>query len=202
MPNPHPDRHVQAIADQLFRLAEQLPQLRAHLAAERVLADGYPDHVSYALEPDTSQATKPLTGRCGANVPFEPGSHLLVACLRHRPCGEHDAPVSLTPTERAAEAGMRIDRELADIDARLHTIAVNVSSLMVDVQRRVRLEKPKRCDAQGRDGAIEWGDPTCTSIQTRGPLCDRCSKREYRWRIDHGLPRRSDGVWSQEGVAV
>jgi hypothetical protein len=201
MPNPHPDRHVQATARLLDSVAHLLPQLRAHLAAERVLADGWPDHVSYALEPDTTEPSSPLTGRCGANVPR---GDILVACLRPRPCGEHDAPVGLTPVERAAEAGMRIDRELADIEARLRMIAVTVSGLMVDVQRLggVRLEKPKRCDAQGRDGAIEWGDPTCTSIQTRGPLCDRCSKREYRWRIDHGLPRRSDGVWSQEGVTV
>jgi hypothetical protein len=179
MPNPHPDRRVQMIGNQLFRLAEQLPQLRAHLAAERVLADGWPDHVSYALEPDTTEPSSPLTGRCGANVPR---GDILVACLRPRPCGEHDAPVGLTPVERAAEAGMRIDRELADLGG-------------------VRLEKPKRCDAQGRDGAIEWGDPTCTRVPSRGPLCDPCALREWRWRKAHGLTRRADGVMSAEGVA-
>jgi hypothetical protein len=102
MPNPHPDRHVQATARLLDSVAHLLPQLRAHLAAERVLADGWPDHVSYALEPDTTEPSTPLTGRCGANVPR---GDILVACLRPRPCGEHDAPVGLTPVERAAEAG-------------------------------------------------------------------------------------------------
>jgi hypothetical protein len=189
MPNPHPDRHVQATARLLDSVAHLLPQLRAHLAAERVLADGWPDHVSYALEPDTTEPSSPLTGRCGANIPR--GDIL-------------DAPVGLTPVERAAEAGMRIDRELADIEARLRMIAVTVSGLMVDVQRLggVRLEKPKRCDAQGRDGAIEWGDPTCTRVPSRGPLCDPCSLREWRWRKAHGLPTRSDGVMSRDDVAV
>jgi hypothetical protein len=201
MPNPHPDRRVQATARLLDSVAHLLPQLRAHLAAERVLADGWPDHVSYALEPDTTEASTPLTGRCGANVPR---GDILVACLRPRPCGEHDAPVGLTPVERAAEAGMRIDRELADIEARLRMIAVTAAGLMVDVQRLggVRLEKPKRCDATGLERSYEWSDPMCTAVPSRGPLCDRCSKREYRWRIANGLGARRDGVFSQEGMTV
>jgi hypothetical protein len=201
MPNPHPDRAILADARMLENLAYLLPAIKRHIAAERVLADGYADHVTYALEPTVTERTKPLTGRCTHNIV---AGEVLVDCGRMRPCAKHDNPVSLTPTERAAELGMKLDKDLAYFLSRLKVIGRLVSELTVDAQRLggIRLEKPKRCDAQGRDGAIEWGDPTCTSIPSRGPLCERCSKREYRWRIDHGMPRRADGVWSQEGVAV
>jgi hypothetical protein len=41
---------------------------------------------------------------------------------------------------------------------------------------------------QGRAGSIDWGDPTCTEIPTKGGLCSGCYQRERRWRGEHGMP--------------
>lgn len=41
---------------------------------------------------------------------------------------------------------------------------------------------------QGHAGSIEWGDPTCTELPTKGGLCASCYQRERRWRIDNGKP--------------
>jgi hypothetical protein len=56
-----------------------------------------------------------------------------------------------------------------------------------------------RCTPVGREGADQWGDKHCAEVPSRGPLCDRCAKREYRWRIANGLDARIDGPF---GVAV
>jgi hypothetical protein len=197
----NPDRRIMSIARQVENIADLWPAFRAHMAAERVLADGYADHVTYAVEETTTERSTPLSGRCGANTVH---GEVLIACGRLRPCGEHDAPVTLTPTERAAELAMRLEREEADVRARLVVIERVANSIMADMTRLIgtRLAKPKRCSAEGREGSIEWGDPTCTSLPSRGPLCDRCSKAEYRWRVGRGLGRRADGVFSAEGVVA
>lgn len=41
---------------------------------------------------------------------------------------------------------------------------------------------------QGRDGSIEWGDPTCTELPTKNGLCPACYQAERRYRADHDLP--------------
>jgi hypothetical protein len=196
----NPDRKTLALADQLVNIAHLLPGFRRHMAAERILADGYADHVSYAAEETTTERSTPLAGRCGANTV---AGEVLVACGRLRPCGEHDAPVTLTPTERAAELALRLEREEADINARLRLIGTVAASVGSDINRLIgtRLAKPKRCDATGREGSIEWWDATCDLVPSRGPLCDKHSKAEYRWGIAHGKAPRHDGVYSQEGVA-
>jgi hypothetical protein len=190
-----------SIARQVENIADLWPAFRAHMAAERVLADGYADHVTYAVEETTTERSTPLSGRCGANTVH---GEVLIACGRLRPCGEHDEPVTLTPTERAAELALRLEREEADVRARLVVLERVANSIMADMTRLIgtRLAKPKRCTAEGREGSIEWGDPTCTSLPSRGPLCDRCSKAEYRWRVGRGLNRRADGVFSAEGVVA
>jgi hypothetical protein len=197
----NPDRRIMSIARQVENIADLWPAFRAHMAAERVLADGYADHVTYAVEETTTERSAPLSGRCGANTVH---GEVLIACGRLRPCGEHDEPVTLTPTERAAELALRLEREEADVRARLVVIERVANSIMADMTRLIgtRLAKPKRCTAEGREGSIEWGDPTCTSLPSRGPLCDRCSKAEYRWRVGRGLGRRADGVFSAEGVVA
>jgi hypothetical protein len=197
----NPDRRTMSIARQVENIADLLPRFKAHMAAERVLADGYADHVTYAVEETTTERSAPLSGRCGANTVH---GEVLIVCGRLRPCGEHDEPVTLTPTERAAELALRLEREEADVRARLVVIERVANSIMADMTRLIgtRLAKPKRCTAEGREGSIEWGDPTCTSLPSRGPLCDRCSKAEYRWRVGRGLGRRADGVFSAEGVVA
>lgn len=45
---------------------------------------------------------------------------------------------------------------------------------------------------RGRDGVIDWGDPTCTELPTQGGLCFRCYQAERRWRSRTGLPDRAE----------
>jgi hypothetical protein len=108
-------------------------------------------------------------------------------------------------TERAVLARTAIDTQLRSHREELHAIELTIRNLRRDCQHTLRhqgepfnidLPPTPRCNATGRDGAIEWADPTCTTIPSRGPLCDRCSKREYRWRTTHGLPPRRDGVYA------
>jgi hypothetical protein len=113
------------------------------------------------------------------------------------------ATAELTGVEAAASQREHLRAVLADLEANVRAIAVIAHNSCKECDRisGIRVAVP-RCDSQGRDGAIEWGDPTCTSVPTRGPLCDRCSKREYRWRVGHKLPPRADGVFSAEGRDV
>lgn len=41
---------------------------------------------------------------------------------------------------------------------------------------------------QGRQGSIEWGDPTCTELPVRSDLCRNCYDRERLWRVKHDVP--------------
>lgn len=104
----------------------------------------------------------------------------------------HNSPVETTVLRRQP-AHTKIRAREEEIDA--------VCKILRNLERETRAtlgvqHTTPRCNATGRDGAIEWSDPTCTTPPSRGPLCDRCSKREYRWRTEHGLPPRSDGVYS------
>jgi hypothetical protein len=49
-----------------------------------------------------------------------------------------------------------------------------------------------RCrDAQpGRDGVLDWGDPTCEELPVKAGTCSACYQRERRWRIGAGLAER------------
>jgi hypothetical protein len=42
----------------------------------------------------------------------------------------------------------------------------------------------------GRDGAIEWGDPTCVDIPVKAGCCSACYQRERRWRLANALAPR------------
>lgn len=109
------------------------------------------------------------------------------------------ATAELTPTEAAAHQRQHIDTMIRSLDEELHAIDLTARNLRNDCQHHINTPTPttgRRCDATGRDGNLEWADPTCTNHASRGPLCDRCSKREYRWRQTQGLPPRTDGVFS------
>lgn len=113
------------------------------------------------------------------------------------------ATAELTTPEAVVAQIQHLEAVLADADQVITTISIVATDLLRDARRVVPLERivPKRCDATRRDGAIEWADPTCTAVPSRGPLCDRCSKREYRWRVTHGLSRRDDGVYSEPAAS-
>jgi hypothetical protein len=192
---------IDNIVGLLLRIQDDMPAFLAHMRAERVLADGYADHVTYAVEPTTSERTSPISGTCRHNV-IE--GEVLVDCGRERPCADHDTPVPLTPTERAAAIGMRIDDDLECVRGEIEMIGRLTAGVYGTMNRLIgkRYVPPKRCDAQGRQGSIEWWDADCTLVPSRGPLCEKHSQREYRWRIRNGLPKRTDGVFSQDGVGV
>jgi hypothetical protein len=104
----------------------------------------------------------------------------------------------LTTVEAAVETIRQLENTLADLEAHAKAIPTITHNAFIDCDNIIghRTIEVRRCTATGRDGAIEWADPTCRAVASRGPLCDRCSKREYRWRITHGLTPRSDGVYS------
>lgn len=113
----------------------------------------------------------------------------------------------ISPTERAILARAAIDTQLKAHRDELDAAELTIRNLRRDCHGVIRhegeafnveLPPTPRCSADGRDGAIEWSDPTCTAVPSRGPLCDRCSKREYRWRTAHHLPPRRDGVYSSD----
>lgn len=67
----------------------------------------------------------------------------------------------------------------------------------LDIIRQIRKLPPaamgaKLCaeNQQGRQGSIEWGDPTCTELPTKSGLCVACYHRERRWLTERELPTR------------
>jgi hypothetical protein len=108
-------------------------------------------------------------------------------------------------TERAATARLAIDEQLTAWRQELDAATLIIRNLRHECQtttRRqgapVQLELPPAPISKpiGRQGADQWADNACHNIPTRGPLCDKCSKREYRWRTSNGLPPRRDGVYA------
>lgn len=115
--------------------------------------------------------------------------------------------------EAAMIARISIDETLDSHRDELNAATLIIRNLRRDCQAtnrregrafRVELPSTPRCNATGRDGYLEprppqgdgWSDLNCTNIPTRGPLCDSCAKREYRWRQRHGLPPRRDGLYA------
>lgn len=196
------DQRMLATARLVENLAELLPEVRRHARVEMGHADGFASTAAAAGHPgDSARRPAPDGDKwCTANVPSEEHDDELVDCGRPRPCPDHDDPVVFTAVERAAAERMRIEHWLDDIEAQCVVIATVALQALKSgrslIGERVALEVP-RCSAEGREGSIEWADPTCTDAASRGSLCDRCAKREYRWRVEHGLPRRTDGVFSQ-----
>lgn len=124
-----------------------------------------------------------------------------LACLDGFPANDGDPKVThtseLTSVEAAVHQRMKLTTDPDDIDDRLDATVSVLRAILRDV--RQALAEPvivPRCSSTGRDGAIEWGDPLCWNMPSRGALCDRCSKREWRWRVERGLPPRTNGVFS------
>lgn len=187
------DRQTQATARQVENLAGLLPELRDHIRLELHHLDGSPDKYPGSVEPELLERRGTvMSGKCSGSVQTVDG--FVVACGRLRPCGEHDFPVQLTPPERVAEQRLRLQRELEDVEQRARTIRIIADGALADARRLMGERAPKadRCTGGvGRDGHIEWGDPTCTRVPERdGGLCSACWMREARWRTKHDLPAR------------
>jgi hypothetical protein len=100
-----------------------------------------------------------------------------------------------TAVEHAVLGRQLIDDDLTDISLHVRGVVTMLLSLTAMVHRAIGTRTPApRCDATGRQGSIEWGDPTCWDIPARGKLCQRCYFRERRWRQAHGLPTRDDAA--------
>lgn len=104
------------------------------------------------------------------------------------------ATAELTSVERAADLRWTMTGDLDD----LRDMAANIIELINTFQRQtdralgVRAPAATRCkDAlHGRDGSLEWGDPTCEELPVKAGLCTACYHREYRWRRSNDLGPR------------
>jgi hypothetical protein len=104
------------------------------------------------------------------------------------------ATAELTSVERAADLRWSMTGDLDD----LRDMAANIIELINTFQRQtdralgVRAPVATRCkDAlHGRDGSLDWGDPTCEELPVKAGLCSACYQRERRWRIANNLGPR------------
>jgi hypothetical protein len=104
------------------------------------------------------------------------------------------ATAELTSVERAADLRWTMTGDLDD----LRDMAANIIELINTFQRQtdralgVRAPVATRCkDAlHGRDGSLDWGDPTCEELPVKAGLCSACYQRERRWRIANNLGPR------------
>ena len=104
------------------------------------------------------------------------------------------ATAELTSVERAADLRWTMTGDLDD----LRDMAANIIELINTFQRQtdralgVRAPVATRCkDAlHGRDGSLDWGDPTCEELPVKAGLCSACYQRERRWRLVNDLAER------------
>jgi hypothetical protein len=110
--------------------------------------------------------------------------------------GMSRSTADLTSVERAADVRWMMSGNLDDLRQTADTIIELVNTLATMTNRALGTRAPAadvaRCrDAQaGRDGALDWGDPTCEELPAKGALCVACYHRERRWRIAAGLAER------------
>lgn len=107
------------------------------------------------------------------------------------------AAAELTSVERAADLRLMMSGDLDDLREMANAIAEMVGTLNRQTDRALGLRAPTAADVarcrdalHGRDGAVEWGDPTCEEIPVKAGLCTACYHREYRWRRGNDLGPR------------
>jgi hypothetical protein len=98
-------------------------------------------------------------------------------------------------TEAAALTAEYLGIKALAIRTIINQIETLIDDLAHSIQKAVGVRAPvtvTRCrdNHTGRQGAIEWGDPTCEAIPDKAGLCSACYQRERRWRQAHGLPAR------------
>lgn len=110
--------------------------------------------------------------------------------------GMSRSTADLTSVERAADARWRMSGNLDDLRDMATTIVELVNTMNTMTDRALGTRAPAadvaRCrDAQpGRDGVLDWGDPTCEELPVKAGTCSACYQRERRWRIGAGLAER------------
>lgn len=154
------DIQLAAAATLLERLASLYPSALGHLARELHILDGLPSIAS------------------GAGV------------IR----GATDVE-ALTAVERVADRRIRFSTEIDTLREDAQAVVDMVHALAHMIDRAAGLRAPvevARCrdSLHGRDGAMDWGDPTCEEIPAKAGLCSACYQRERRWRIAEGLAER------------
>lgn len=104
-----------------------------------------------------------------------------------------DADVTLTRVEQAADQRARAIAHLDGLDRALRLIRDDIDLLAALCDRALRgapQAKPAECSGLGRDGNLEWWDPTCRDAATKDGLCGKHYHAERRWRDANGLPTR------------
>lgn len=186
-----PDRDALHAALLLNATATQITLARQHLTKELHHHDGLPATTTGSDSNTRGERTIRvlITNPDGEPIPGPNGER------------QYDN-VPVTTVEAAAIQRQHLTNMRLDLDALVRGALTTANQIAATCQQILgtRTETP-RCTATGRDGAIEWADPTCTAVPSRGPLCDRCSKAEYRWRKAHGLPSRTDGLFTGDPAA-
>lgn len=107
------------------------------------------------------------------------------------------ASAELTSVERAADLRWSMSGDLDDLRDMARSIAEMIATLNRQTDRALGLRAPTAADAarcrdslHGRDGAVEWGDPTCEELPSKAGLCGACYQRERRWRLANDLVER------------
>lgn len=107
------------------------------------------------------------------------------------------ATAELTSVERAAELRRSMSADLDDLREMIAAIVEMVTTLNRQTDRALGRRAPTAADVarcrdalHGRDGAVEWGDPTCEELPVKAGLCTACYHREYRWRRSNDLGPR------------
>lgn len=154
------DVQLAAAATLLDRLASSYPSALGHLTRELLVLDGMPDHTS------------------GAGITRVAGSR-----------------AADTAVERVAASRVHFSTELDTLREDAQAVIEMIGALAHMIDRAIGLRAPiavSRCrdSLPGRDGGMEWGDPTCEEIQAKAGLCSACYQRERRWRIGEGLAER------------
>lgn len=121
--NISPDPQTLATARLFENLATLVKQVRVHAAEQYARIDSFPTQTpGHNPEPKVAPS-KPLHGYCTHNVPDDDDPNNLIDCGHVRPCPQHDTPVTLTPTERAAAERERIRLWLDDYESRIKLAA-------------------------------------------------------------------------------
>jgi hypothetical protein len=105
------------------------------------------------------------------------------------------ATAELTTVEQAANQRIWLETNLRSLTYELNAAALIIANLHRECDQILGHQPRPRCTGgQGRQGAIEWGQPDCWNIPTRAGtpavLCDRCFQAERKWRSRNGLVAR------------
>lgn len=168
-------------------------------ALDVLTVDGYPTSTPGASQDVSARSTTPRPCRapdCSNELPCPDHGDPCGApgCKSERPCYVHDSTVKLMPVESAALAASKGAGLQHQLDTSIRSIAMQARRALEVLEQLTAPTVPKQlcsCGA-GREGVIEWGDPTCRRVPnpTKAGMCDQCWAAEEAWRAAHELPPR------------